>query len=75
MNDADETQAPFARLVARRHVLLRALAVVGATAGLSACKHLPGNAGPTGSGDGKSDGGGGEGGGGEGGGGEGGGGY
>ncbi len=62
MNDADETQAPFARLVARRHVLLRALALVGATAGLGACKHLPGSAGPTGGGEGKDDGGDGEGG-------------
>ena len=53
MNDAEETQAPFAERVARRHVLLRALAVVGATAGVGACKHLPGSAGPTGGGEGK----------------------
>ncbi len=57
MNDAEETQAPFAERVARRHVLLRALAVVGATAGLGACKHLPGSAGPTGGGEGKDGGG------------------
>ena len=40
MNDTDEVQAKLAAMIERRHVLVRALGLVGATAALGACKHL-----------------------------------
>ncbi len=46
MKEADESNATLAKLVVRRQLLLRALALVGATAGLAACKHLPGSTSP-----------------------------
>ena len=46
MKEADETNSTLAKLVVRRQLLLRALVLVGATAGLGACKHLPGSTSP-----------------------------
>ena len=45
MCQCGETETKLAERVGRRRVLTRALALVGAAAGLSACKHLMGGAG------------------------------
>ena len=41
MSCADKALTGIAEFVPRRRVLLHALALVGATIGLAACKHLP----------------------------------
>ena len=45
MSHCSEAETKLAEPVGRRRVLTRALALVGAAAGLSACRHLMGGAG------------------------------
>ena len=46
MSGAEMTLTGIAEFVPRRQMLLHAVALVGATTGLAACKHLPAGVGP-----------------------------